>query len=284
MDPFFNNCLLEKLKGRRKDLSQYDKFVNNYMASLTEQEKLQSPLANMALATQAWRVSQQKPLSQRILNNHAKQEEELMTLGLDLDYTTVEHVDLGLPSSLQNVFPQIPTCPLEKHLTSPNDKLDKVEPLVEAQTQEISNLCDQLVSVNECEMGNSMSLPTQNNEDILVQMFPQYSREGIHCALQSCHGNIYDTVDLLLKLLPEDKKNPDPPKPISFSQSASSAVQNIPMAPLNPLAVAWACPSKSGNRKANFCKKCGHRIPDAFVGSVCPNPSCCYPFQQKMRL
>ena len=28
--------LLEKLKGRRKDMSQYDKFVNNYMASLTE--------------------------------------------------------------------------------------------------------------------------------------------------------------------------------------------------------------------------------------------------------
>lgn len=176
------------------------------MASLTEQEKLQSPLANMALATQAWRVSQQKPLGQRILNTHAKQEEELMTLGLDLDYTTVDHVDMGPPSSLQNVFPQIPTCPLEKHLTSANDNLEKVEPLVEAQTQEISNLCDQLVSLNECEMGNSMNLPTQNNEDILVQMFSQYSREGIHCALQSCHGNIYDTVDLLLKLLPEDKK------------------------------------------------------------------------------
>ena len=178
------------------------------MASLTEQEKLRSSLANMALATQAWRVSQQKPLSQRILNTHAKQEEELMTLGLDLDYTTVDHVDLGLPSSLQNVFPQIPTCHLEKHLTSANDKLDKVEPLVETQTQEISNLCDPLVSVNECEMGNSMNLPTQNTEDVLVQMFPQYSREGIHCALQSCHGNIYDTVDLLLKLLPEDKKKP----------------------------------------------------------------------------
>lgn len=105
------------------------------MASLTEQEKLQSPLANMALATQAWRVSQQKPLSQRILNTHAKQEEELMTLGLDLNYTTVGLVDLGLPSSLQNVFPQIPTCPLEKHQTSANDNLDKVEPLVETQTQ-----------------------------------------------------------------------------------------------------------------------------------------------------
>ena len=254
------------------------------MASLTEQEKLRSPLANMALATQAWRVGQQKPLSQRILNTHAKQEEELMTLGLDLDYTTVDHVDLGLPSSLRNVFPQIPTCPLEKHLTSANDKLDKVEPLIETQTQEISNLCDQLVSVSECEMGNSMNLPTQNNEDILVQMFPQYSREGIHCALQSCHGNIYDTVDLLLKLLPEDKKNQDPPKPISFSQSASSAVQNIPMAPLNPMAVALACPSTSGNRKTNFCKRCGHQVPDAFVGSDCPNPSCCYPFQQKMRM
>lgn len=121
----------------------------------------------------------------------------------------MDHVDLGLPSSLQNVFPQIPTCPLEKHLTSANDKLDKVEPLVETQTQEISNLCDQLVSVNECEMGNSMNLPTQNSEDILVQMFPQYSREGIHCALCS--------------------------------------------------------------------------VPDAFVGTVCPNPSSCYPFQQKMR-
>ena len=80
------------------------------MASLTEQEKLQSPLANMALATQAWRVSQQKPLSQRILNAHAKQEEELMTLGLDLDYTTVDHVDLGHPSSLQHVFPLLHPC------------------------------------------------------------------------------------------------------------------------------------------------------------------------------
>lgn len=197
-----------------------------------------------------------------------------MTLGLYLDYTTVDHVDLGLPPSLQNVSPQIPTSPLEKHLTSANDKLDKVEPLAETQTQEIINLSDQLVSVNEYEIRNSMNLPNQNNEDILVQMFPQYSREGIHCALQSCHGNIYDTVDLRLKLLPEDKKN---------KISASSAVQNIPMAPLNPLAMAWACPSTSGNRKTNFCKKCGHQVPDAFVGSVCPNPSCCYPFQQKMR-
>lgn len=197
-----------------------------------------------------------------------------MTLGLDLDYTTVDHVDLGLPPSLQNVSPQIPTSPLEKHLKSANDKLDKVEPLTETQTQEIINLSDQLVSVNEYEIRNSMNLPNQNNEDILVQMFPQYSREGIHCALQSCYGNIYDTVDLLLKLLPKDKKN---------KISASSAVQNIPMAPLNPLAMAWACPSTSGNRKTNFCKKCGHQVPDAFVGSVCPNPSCCYPFQQKMR-
>lgn len=197
-----------------------------------------------------------------------------MTLGLYLDYTTVDHVDLGLPPSLQNVSPQIPTSPLEKHLTSANDKLDKVEPLAETQTQEIINLSDQLVSVNEYEIRNSMNLPNQNNEDILVQMFPQYSREGIHCALQSCHGNIYDIVDLRLKLLPEDKKN---------KISASSAVQNIPMAPLNPLAMAWACPSTSGNRKTNFCKKCGHQVPDAFVGSVCPNPSCCYPFQQKMR-
>lgn len=180
----------------------------------------------MALATQTWRVSQQKPLSQRILNTYVKQEEELMTLGLDLDYTTVDHMDLGLPSSLQNVFPQIPTCPLEKHLKSANDKLDKVEPLLETQIKEISNLhvCDQLVSVNECDMGISMNLPTQNNKDILVQMFLQYSREGIHYALQSCHGNIYDTVDLLLKLLPVDKTKQDPPKPISFSQSASSAV------------------------------------------------------------
>ena len=40
------------MKGRRKDLSQYDKFVNNYMASLTEQEKLQSPLANTSLESQ----------------------------------------------------------------------------------------------------------------------------------------------------------------------------------------------------------------------------------------
>ena len=133
-------------------------------------------------------------------------------------------------------------------------------------------------------MNVKWEIPLTYPPKILVQMFPQYSREGIHCALQSCHGNIYDSVDLLLKLLPKDKEKQDPPKPISFSQSAFIAVQNIPMAPINPLAVAWACPSTSGNRKTNFCKKCGHQVPDAFVGSVCPNPSCCYPFQQKMRM
>ena len=31
---------IEKLKDRRKDLSQYDKFVNNYMANMTEEDKL----------------------------------------------------------------------------------------------------------------------------------------------------------------------------------------------------------------------------------------------------
>ena len=39
-------------------------------------------------------------------------------------------------------------------------------------------------------------------------------------------------------------------------------------ATLNPLAVAWACPSTSGNRKTNFCEKCGHQVPDAFVGCL----------------
>lgn len=127
-----------------------------------------------------------------------------------------------------------------------------------------------------------MNLPPKATKILWYKCSPQsqYSRERIHCALQSCHGNIYDTVDLLLKLLPPI----DPPKPIYFSQSVSSAVQNIPMAPLNPLAVAWACPSTSGSRKTNFCKNCGHQVPDAFVGSVCLNPSSCYPFQQKMRI
>ena len=247
------------------------------MAIMTEEDKLRSPLGNMALATQAWRVSQQKPLSERVLKSYAKQEAELMTLGLDLDHTTVEHVDFGLPSSLGIVPPQLPTCHLEKCLTGTNDKLDEADEsvLIETQTQEMSNMWNQ---------GDTITKPTQNNSDLLLQMFPQYSREGIHCALQSCGGNLYDTVDLLLKLLPQENRQQEP-NIISFSQSASSAVENIPHAKVNPLAMALTCPStSSGNRKAHFCKRCGHQVPDAFVGSVCPNLSCSHPFQQNLRM
>ena len=47
-------CCLEKQTSRRLEMSKYDLFVNNYMSSLSEADKLQSPLSNMARATQGW--------------------------------------------------------------------------------------------------------------------------------------------------------------------------------------------------------------------------------------
>ena len=277
-DFFIIISTVEKLNSRRKDLSQYDKFVNTYMASLTEEEKKRNPLANMALATQAWKVKQQKPLSVRVLKAQGRQEAELTTIGLDVECTTMEHVDLGLTSSLANVSTQLPTHHLEKCPTGTNGELDEAGILIETQTQEMSTVCNKV--------GDTIVKPPQNNGiDILMQMFPQYSREGIYCAFKSCGCKIYDTVDLLLKLLPQETSCQDPPNIISFSQSASSAIQNVPKVKANPMAMALACPStSSANRKAHFCKKCGHQMPNAFVGSVCPNPFCCYPFQQNLRM
>ena len=59
-------------------------------------------------------------------------------------------------------------------------------------------------------------------------MFPQYSTEGILCAIQACGNNMYNAVDLLLKLLPKESRRQDAPKVISLSHSASTAVDHIP--------------------------------------------------------
>ena len=114
-----------------------------------------------------------------------------------------------------------------------------------------------------------------SNLNVLVQMFPQFKQEGIAKALQSCDNKLYDTVDLLLKLLPvsEESKRRDSPV-ISFSQTVTRAVSNIPDTDLNPFAVALSSTSTaSGSRKAAFCKRCGHHLSGSVMGGLCPNPA-----------
>lgn len=262
------------------------------MGSLSEDAKGRSPLANMALATQAWKEKQQRPLiiSKRMMTTHARQEEEMKNLGFEESYRRMEHVNMGLPSSLGNenasllanlgnIFPQLPSSHLKTHLSSANGELDQAVDSIMLETQTQDNLSN--TSPDQDPVSNNPS-----NEDILIQMFPQYHRAGISCALQSCGNNLYDTVDLLLKLLHEEsRRSSDTPGSISFSQSASIAVDNIPLAPLNPFAMALASPTTSpGMRKANFCKRCGQQLPDSFTGALCPNPSCSYPFQPNLRM
>lgn len=276
-------------------MSEYDKFVNNFMSNLTEKEKMQSPLSNMAMATQAWRETQQKPISQRVVNRERKQETELTTLGFGMDFTLVKHIDLGLTSSLQGMFPQLPSCHLKKHLTDANGELDEAidSILLETQTQE--NSCPELFpglndAGNAC-MYNSIE-NTENNdvEEMLCQMFPQYPREGICCTLRSCGGSLYDSVEILLKLLPKENRS-QPPRVITFSQSATTAVNNIPNSSVNPFAVALASSSgkeECASRKCHFCKKCGHQVPPSannlVAGYICPNPTCGYPLPQNIRM
>ena len=50
----------------------------------------------------------------------------------------LEHVDLGLTSSLANVSTQLPTHHLEKCPTGTNGELDEAGILIETQTQEMS--------------------------------------------------------------------------------------------------------------------------------------------------
>ena len=286
------HCFLEKLKGKGRDLSECDKFVNNYMASLSEKEKLRSPLSNMALATQAWREKQKKPISQRVINSQKKQEAELETLGFDTEFTSLKHVNFGLASPLESMFPQLPAGHLKKHLTDANGQLDDAVDaiLLEIQTQD--SFPNQLPPDNE--FLNTLMLDTTENstqntatEEMLAQMFPQYSREGILCAIQACGNNMYNAVDLLLKLLPKESRRQDAPKVISFSQSASTAVDHIPNTQLNPIAMTLISPSgnASTSRKCHFCKKCGHQVPSSNVlGSTCPNPSCGYPLPENIRM
>ena len=229
------------------------------MASLTDAGKKRSPLANMALATNAWKKQHERPISQRLVSTQLKQKMELKTLGFEENVCEEDHINFGLPSSLSSsvtnenpshlenlstIFPQVSNSHLEMHLSIANEELEKTP------------------------------APCSDSE-ILCQMFPQYHREGITCVLQSCNNNLYEAVDLLLKLLPQEIKKRDPPEVISFSQTAVSAVSNIPDAPVNPFA----------KKKATFCKRCGHQLPDNFMGTnICPNPACCYPFQPKLRM
>ena len=86
------------------------------------------------------KATQQKPLSVRVLKAQGRQEAELTTIGLDVEYTTMEHVDLGLTSSLANVSTQLPTHHLEKCPTGTNGELDEAGILIETQTQEMSTV------------------------------------------------------------------------------------------------------------------------------------------------
>ena len=197
-------------------MSKYDLFVNNFMSSLSEADKLKSPLSNMARATKAWMEERQHTISGRVKNTSARQGDELNALGLT-EYSDVEHVNLGLPSSLgselQNtgsglpsahgsgdesaallvdISPQQSPPHLEMHLTSANEEVEKAIDaiLLESPSQNMVN---------------------NSNLNVLVQMFPQFKQEGIAKALQSCDNKLYDTVDLLLKLLPvsEESKRRD---------------------------------------------------------------------------
>lgn len=271
-------CFVEKLKDRRRELSEYDKFGNSYMASMTDQEKLRSPLSNMATATQAWKVKQQKPLSARVEKRQKKQDDELISMGFPGDFTNMEHVDFGLVTPLDSMFPQLSTCHLEKHLTDANGRLDEAaDSLLETQTQDAIMSSNQVPSYD----------MNQTQADMLIQMFPQYSREGIMGAFKSCNYHIYDTVDLLLKLLPEQSRKQPDSTVISFSQTASVAVDNIPKTQVNPFAMDLG--STSGTvvtgRKHHFCKRCGHQVlpTDALV-PICQNPSCGYPVPQNLRM
>ena len=129
-------------------MSKYDLFVNNFMSSLSEADKLKSPLSNMACATKAWMEERQHTISGRVKNTSARQGDELNALGLT-EYSDVEHVNLGLPSSLgselQNtgsglpsahgsgdesaallvdISPQLSPPHLEMHLTSANEEVE----------------------------------------------------------------------------------------------------------------------------------------------------------------
>lgn len=301
-------------------MSKYDLFVNNFMSSLSEADKLKSPLSNMARATKAWMEERQHTISGHVKNTSARQGDELNALGLT-EYSDVEHVNLGLPSSLgselQNtgsglpsahgsgdesaallvdISPQLSPPHLEMHLTSANEEVENAALLANIFPQlSPPHLKKHLTSANgEVEKAIDAILlesPSQNmvnnsNLNVLVQMFPQFKQEGIAKALQSCDNKLYDTVDLLLKLLPvsEESKRRDSPV-ISFSQTVTRAVSNIPDTDLNPFAVALSSTSTaSGSRKAAFCKRCGHHLSGSVMGGLCPNPACGQPFKPKLRM
>ena len=306
-------CWLEKQKNRRLEMSKYDLFVNTFMSSLSEADKLKSPLSNMARATKAWMEERQHTISGRVKNTMARQGEELNALGLT-EYSDEEHVNLGLPSSLGSglpsahgsgdesaallvdISPQLSPPHLEMHLTSANEEVENAALLANIFPQlSPPHLKKHLTSANgKVEKAVDAILlesPSQNmvnnsNLNVLMQMFPQFKQEGIAKALLSCDNKLYDTVDLLLKLLPvsEESKRRDSPV-ISFSQTVTRAVSNIPDTDLNPFAVALSSTSTaSGSRKAAFCKHCGHYLSGRVMGGLCPNPACGQPFKPKLRM
>ena len=146
----------------------------------------------------------------------------------------MEHLNLGLPSSLGSelhntgsglpsaqgsrdesaallvdISPKLSPPHLEMHFTSANGDVEKAVHAIflESPSQNVVN---------------------NSNLKILMQMSPQFQQEGISKVLQSCDNKLYDTVDQLLKLLPEESRRRDSPNPvISFSQTVTKAVSHI---------------------------------------------------------
>ena len=60
------------------------------------------------------------------------------TLGFDTEFTSLKHVNFGLASSLESMFPQLPDGHLKKRLTDANGQLDDAvdAKLLEIQTQD----------------------------------------------------------------------------------------------------------------------------------------------------
>lgn len=131
------------------------------MVSLTEMEKLRSPLSNIALATVPWQEKQKKPISQRVINSQKKQEAELETLGFDTEFALLKHVNCGLASPLESMFPQLPACHAKKHLSDANGQLDDAvdTTLLAIQTQD--SFSNQLLPHNE--FLNLLMLDTTEN-------------------------------------------------------------------------------------------------------------------------
>lgn len=318
------NCgfFSENMQKKRKQLADYDIFVNQFLSNLSAGQQMCSPLANMALATKAWKEKMKKPVSQRVLSRQDKEKEELILIGVPEDYAEKEKIDLALPtaldfpqkpavglnlSMLENIFPQLPAPTLEKHLNDANGELDQaIDFLLDNQSQELATctantsacrsvaMCSQ-VPVSTC-TDTSFIKPapsppnaqTNSNLQLLVQMFPQFHCEGILHTLKSCNDNLYAAVDMLLKLVPEESKQVSVPMPsvISFSKTVTSAVGNVPDTPLDPFSLTLSAGARCNTpgRKAVFCKRCGHELPPNFMGTLCPNPFCCHPLPTNLRM